>query len=79
MKDEIHEGWTIEEGPYKGEWNFGHSEYDADCIDGEMVGNGLSGFGTSKEDCINQIQEIEMDPDYSEIFGISPCCEDEVL
>jgi hypothetical protein len=42
------------------DWHFVHDDYDAEQFsDGSVSDNGLRGDGTSVEDCINQIAEIE--------------------
>jgi len=50
------DGWTIELNPKpigdrSMDWDFSHSDHDGT--------NGLSGTGSSIEDCINQIEEME--------------------
>jgi hypothetical protein len=71
---DIHEGWTIREGLFSNLWHFEHDEFEAELQGEDWYGNGLAGTGSSKEDCIEQIIELEMSGEYTHIFRISPCC-----
>ena len=50
-------GWTISPA-YVG-WEATHDDFDAEIIDGQTIGNGLSAWGLTRTDVEEQIAEIE--------------------